>query len=160
MALVMVLRRYSYSRAVKGIGAALCDQRHLRPGALPLVGAVIRRGHSEFLNRVLSHRQHRRKRISVRLIVYVDAVEGDVALIAARAIHGSIARVLVLVADAIAGVGHSGLQTQQVRNVAALQRNLAHLFFVEGIADGGVHQVEGRLSEVTVTISVVPPTLS
>src|SRR5215470_15714548 len=129
---------------MKDAGAALGDQRHLCAGTLPLVCPIIRRGHSEFLNRILSYGENRGKGVSIRLIVHVDVVESDVALIAACSIHSAIARVLVLVTDAIARVSNSSLQAEQVGNVPALQRDSSHLCFVKGIAKGRIDHVNGR----------------
>ena len=97
---------------MKGVGAALGYQGDLCARPLSLVCAVIGGGDSEFLNRILSHGKHRGEGISIGLVVDIDAVECDVALIAARSIDGAIARVLVFVADAIAGVRDSSLQAQ------------------------------------------------
>src|ERR1700740_1590562 len=120
---------------MKSTCAALGHQRYLCAGTLPLVCSIIRRGDSEFLNRILSHRENRGKGVSIRLIVDVDVVEWDVTLIASGSIHRAVARVLILVTDAIARVSHSGLQAEQVGNIPAFQRNLSHLCFVKGISE-------------------------
>jgi len=82
------------------------------------------------------------------LIVNIHTVERDVALIAPCPIHRSIARVLVLedgtIVDIPARICDSRLQTQQIRHVSAFQRNLAHLLFIEGIADRSVDQIQSR----------------
>ena len=72
------LRLYSYSAAVKRVGAALRDQRDLRAGAASRVGVRITRGNAELLNRVLGHTQHAVERVAVVLVIYVDAIERDV----------------------------------------------------------------------------------
>src|SRR5579864_1849732 len=128
---------------MKSAGAALGDERYLCAGTLPLVCPIIRRGHSEFLNRILSHGKNRGKGVSIRLIVHVDVVECDVTLIAACSIHSPIARVLVLVTDAIARVSNSSLQAEQVGNVPPLQRDSSHLCFVKGIAERRINHVNG-----------------
>jgi hypothetical protein len=102
---------------VESIRATLGHQGHLGSRALALVGAVICGGYPEFLNGILGHRQDRGERIAVGLIVDVDAIERD--------------------------VGHPSLQTQQIGNVSALQRDLAHLSFVKGVTDRSVYHVQG-----------------
>ena len=94
---------------MKILGAAFRDQSDLRSGALPLICSVIGCGNAEFLNGVLCDGQHGSKRVAVGLIVDVHSVKRDVALIAARSIDSAVARVLVRVCNAVAGVSHSGL---------------------------------------------------
>jgi hypothetical protein len=127
---------------VKGVGAAFCYQRHLCPRALPLVRPIVCGRHSEFLNGVLRHWQYGRKCVTIRLIVHIDSVQCDITLIASRAIHCTIARILILVPDAIAGICDPGLQAEQIGNVSAFQRNLTHLLFVKGIPDRSVDQIQ------------------
>ena len=129
---------------MKNVYAALGHQRDLCARTLPLIRTIIRGGDPKFLNRILSHGENRSECISIRLIIHVDVVECDVALIAPRAIHGAIARILVFVTDAIARVNNPGLQTQQVGNIPALERNLPHLCFIKGIAEGSINHVDGR----------------
>ena len=131
------------------VGAAFGDERHLRSGAFPLVSVVVRRSNPELLNRIKSRRQYRSEGIAVGLVVHIHAVESDVALVTARAVHGSVACVLILDGGlieigTIARIGHAGLQTQQLGNATALQRNLLHLRFVERIANGGVNEIQRR----------------
>src|ERR1700674_2866512 len=80
---------------VETVCPALGDQRHLGSRTGTLIGVVVGRCYPELLDRIKSGRQHRSKGIPVGLVVHVDTVERDVALIAARTIHGAIARVLV-----------------------------------------------------------------
>src|SRR5258707_1467549 len=105
---------------MKGIRAALGHERHLRARALALVGAIVGGGHTKFLNGILRDRQNGSERVAVGLVVHVYAVQRDVALMAARAVHRSIARVLILVSTPIARVGHAWLQAKHVRDVYAL----------------------------------------
>ncbi len=122
---------------------ALGDQRHLGSRTGTLIGVVVGRCYPELLDRIKSGRQHRSKGIPVGLVVHVDTVERDVALIAARTIHGAIARVLVPVdIRTVAGVGDPGLQAQQIRNIAALQRDLLNLGFIERITNRGIDQIQ------------------
>src|ERR1700752_4539609 len=128
---------------MKRAGDALGDERYLCAGTLSLVCPIIRRGHSKFLKRTRRDGKNRGKGVSIRLIVHVDIVERDVTLIAACSIHSPIARVLVLVTDAIARVSNSSLQAEQVGIVPPLQRDSSHLCFVKGIAERRINHVNG-----------------
>ena len=114
------------------VGAALGDQGHLSSRASTLISVIVRRRDPEFLHRINRRGQHRSKSIAAGLVVYVNPVQSDVALIAAGAIDRAVARVLVLInIEPVAGIRHPRLQAEQVRNVAAFQRNLPHLDLIE-----------------------------
>src|SRR5579864_9721356 len=126
------------------ICAAFRDQRNLRTRSVSLVGVVVRRGDAKFLDGIERRGQYGGERVSARLVIHVHTVERNVALIAAGAVHGSISRVLVLVdVRAVPGVGDTRLQAEEVGHVAAFQRDLPDLIFVEGVSNRGVDEVQG-----------------
>src|SRR4029077_19781553 len=127
------------------ICAAFRDQRNLRTRSVSLVGVVVRRGDPKFLHGIERRRQYGGERVSARLVIHVHTVERDVALIAAGPGHDSISRVLTLVdVRAVPGVGDTRLQAEEVGHVAALQRDLPDLIFVEGVYNRGVDEVQSR----------------
>src|SRR5262249_15071080 len=74
------------------------DLRHqvdLSARSISLSGVVVRSGDAKFLHRVQRRRQYRCKCVSARLIIDVDAAEGNVALVAAGTVYRAVTGVLV-----------------------------------------------------------------
>src|SRR5215472_565491 len=75
------------------------------------------------------------------LVIHANAIERDVALVAARSIDRAASRVARAGVRAISGVGDTRLQGEQVRHIAALQGQLLYLVFAKRYAQrciGGV----------------------
>ena len=128
------------SCAMEVVRAAFGHQRDLRSRSLALIGVVVRRGHSEFLHGIHRNRKNGCKRISVGLVIHVHAVESCVALVAPRSVDRAIPCVVVLhhgvlQIRTVPRVNNAGLQAEQVRHIAALERNLFHLRFVERVSE-------------------------
>ena len=69
-------------RTMKIVRSAFGHHGHLSTRGTPLIGVVVRCGDTEFLHRVQRYRQHRGESVSV-LIIHLDAIHGNVALVAA-----------------------------------------------------------------------------
>src|SRR5208283_4975512 len=82
--------------AVKLVGAAFGDQGDLGSGGTSLAGAVVGGGHAELIHRKLRGRQNAIEGVAGELVVVADAIEGDVVLVAALAVHHAGARVVVV----------------------------------------------------------------
>src|SRR6266702_3904106 len=129
------------------VGAASGDEGYLSTRARSFFGVVICGGDAKFLDGVLSDRQDGGEGVTAVLVVDVDTVEGNVALIATSAIDGAVTGVLILVsiergAESISGKSYPCLQAEEFRNVAAVERQLLDLRFREGSSQGGVHQIQ------------------
>src|SRR5262249_23962182 len=111
---------------VKHVGSPFCAQ-HPLPAARPaFICGSVGCDHSEFPNRIQSHGQNALESLTCQLVVDVDAVQGNVGLIATRSSHCTTASVgNSLVIDPC--VDHTGLQTQQSRDVAPFQRQRNNL---------------------------------
>ena len=78
-------------------------------------------------------------------VVNVDTVEGNVALVAVRAVDRATAAVEVFVdVTAITGVGDASLEREEIRHVSGLDRQLLDLVFAEGVAERSVRSIEGN----------------
>ena len=98
-------------RAVKLVAPTLGDQCDLCARSLTLISSVVGGGDAEFLNRIQSHWQHGFEGVTLGLVIDVDSVEGEVALVAARAVYRAVASVLVVVnVGAVARVSDARLQ--------------------------------------------------
>ena len=79
--------------------------------------------YAKFLYRVARRPQHAAERIAFVLIVIIQAVQRNVALVGARAIHRAAAAVGILLgARLIAEKDHARLQAEQIEHVIALER--------------------------------------
>ena len=77
------------------------------------------------------------------MIIHVNTIESDVALVAAGSVHRATAGVIISVyVGAIARVGHAVLQAEQIRYVPAFQRKRLHLGFAEGVTQAGVRSID------------------
>src|SRR5437879_6126158 len=113
-------------RATLGYQGDLCSRR------APLVRVVVAGGHAELLHGILSDGHNRSESVSFEIRVDVHAIQRDVALIAARTIHGSASGVRVFIdIRAVARISDTGLQREQFRNVARLQGELLDLAFAK-----------------------------
>src|SRR5262249_10640818 len=77
---------------------------------------------------------------AAHLVVVVDAIEGDVGLVAAATVQSAVPRVDRVV-DVGADIGDPGLQAQDTRSVATLKGKSENLSRIECVADGGVRGV-------------------
>lgn len=148
-----------------GVRTAPGNEGDLGPRAGTFIGVAVGGGHAEFLNRVLSDGKNGSKSVTAVLVVDVDAVESDIALIAARAIHGAVARVLIFVCgergtEGISCKNYASLQAEKFRDIAAIQWEILHLRLGESSPQGRVSHVQGGASDVTETVSVVAPIFS
>src|SRR5260370_14815549 len=84
-------------RSVGLVGAALGAQRNLRSRSGPLVGIVVRSGDPKLLHRIECRRQDGSECVPGNLVIHIDAIKRDVALVTARAVDRSAARALTLV---------------------------------------------------------------
>ena len=110
------------------------------PEERPGIGIAIASGDAEFFDGVLGLAQHAGEGVSVHLVVVVDAVEGDVALVGAAAVDRAAAAVIVMQSGQ---VEHAGLQGKQVGHVAGLAGQRLDLRIVRGVAERGVGGIEG-----------------
>src|SRR5258708_1680398 len=76
-------------RTVESVGATLRDERHLGAGTAAQVRAGVGGGRAELLDRIEGDTQNARKWCMVLLVVYVNAVQGDVGLVRFATINGS-----------------------------------------------------------------------
>ena len=132
------------SRAVQLIGAAARDQGNLAAGGTPRRCTLAGDGDAEFLHRIKRHRQRRRESRIAAAVQRSRAVQAGEGILVVVVVH-AIQRDVVLVAAGthhLAVLGDAGFQTQQLHHVSGLQRQAGNLFFLEGIADRGVHSVQ------------------
>jgi len=128
---------------VKIVGAALSDKRDLRAGGASGIGIGVARGDAELFHRILRVAQDAGEGEAIVLIVYIDAIQRYVRLIAAHAVDRAATRVRVLV-DAVAEVDNARLQAQEFHHIASFNRQLFNLFFVKNIAERRVGGVDHR----------------
>ena len=107
-------------RAVEIVGATLGHQIHLRPGRTAGLGIGIARGYPKFLQGVQGGAQGAFECRPLCLIVVVNAIQGDVGLVAAGAAHRPRAAVEILV-NFFAHENYSGLQAKNARRIAAFR---------------------------------------
>ena len=133
-------------RAMQLIRAGLGDERDLGTGAARRVGVGVARCHPEFLHGIERHPQHTRKGGAGLLVVDVDAIERDVALVAAAPVDH--AAPVSSDADAavhrvsVADEGNAGLEGEHLRHVAAFEGQLHDRLRAERIADRRVDGIE------------------
>jgi hypothetical protein len=123
---------------VKLVRSALGHERNLRSRTAATIRVGIAGGHAELLDGILRHAQDAGECITFVLVVYIDAIERDVGLVAAGAIHTAAARVVVTVTGILTEEGHTRLQAQQLDHISAFERKHIDLALVEGIAERGV----------------------
>ena len=101
------------------------------------------------------------KALPVALGIVVDAVEGDVGLIAAAAVDGAVAGVDVVV-DVGADEGGAGLEAEDACGIAAFKGQGQESVGVEGVAERGVGGVDrgDPPDSVTVMVSATEPSSS
>ena len=132
-------------RAVEIVGAALGDESDLSAGGTAAIGVVVGGGDAKFLHGVEGDGEHGSEGVAAGLVIDVDAIESDVALVAARAVDRAAAAIEVLVdVGAVAGVGDAGLKREEIRDVAGFDGQLLDLVLVEGGAQRGVGGIEGH----------------
>ena len=120
---------------MKVVGAALGHQPNLRPAGIAGVGIGVGGGNAEFLDRVGWHGQDAGKREAVVLVVDADVVEGDVRLVAARAVHRAAAGISGRLLHLQSEVRYPWLQTKQLHHVAVGDGQFGDLRFVDGVAE-------------------------
>ena len=81
-------------RAVELVGSGLGDHADLRAGGAASIGIGIAGGDAKLFDGVLGLAQDAGECVAVDLIVVVDAVEGDVALIRTAAVDSTAAAVV------------------------------------------------------------------
>jgi hypothetical protein len=96
---------------MKGVGAALGDQRDLTSGGATLVGIVACGRDAKLLDGIESGANGAFEGGAANLVVVVDTIESDVGLIAAATIQGAVARINVVV-DLVSDKGDAWLQAE------------------------------------------------
>ena len=120
--------------AMKTVGAGFCDQRHLRARRTAFVRPVVGRGHTKLLHGIQGDGQHGCEGVSINLVIHIDAVQGEIALVAAGSVYRAAARIVILIdVGAVACIGDAVLEAQQIGHVAAFQGQRLHLCFVKGV---------------------------
>src|ERR1039458_4992091 len=130
-------------RAVDAVGAAFGHECHLRAAGSSLVGVGIGGGDAKLLYGIERHGQDGGKGLAA-LVVYANAIETDIALVAARAIHRAAARIVGTCVCSIASIGNAGLQRKQVGHVAPLQRQFLYLILAKRYTHSRVFGVDYR----------------
>ena len=82
------------SRAVIFVGSRLGDHADLRTGRAALIGVGKTGGYAELFDRVLGFTQHTGEGIAIHLVVVVDTVDGDIALVGPAAVDRAAAAVV------------------------------------------------------------------
>ena len=89
-----------------------------------MIRSIIRGGYAKLLHRVERDREHGREGVRP-LIIGRDTIDRDVALIAARAVDRPVSCIevpVIVKGRAVAGIKHTCLKAEQIRNVAAFER--------------------------------------
>ncbi len=128
-------------RTVNAVGAAFGHQCHLGAAGSSLVGVGIGGGDAKLLYGIERHRQNGGKSVAA-FVVDANAIDTDIALVAARAIHRATSRIAGACVSSIAGVGNSGLQRKQFGYIAALQREFLDLILAKRYTHGRVFGVD------------------
>src|SRR5690242_13039726 len=127
-------------RAVPIIRAALGDQFDLTAAAATFRCSRIRSDRAELLNRIDRRIAGCCKGLARGLIISIDSVDGDVALVCTRAGYGTYA---ICGASADVVTDNTGLQTNQCRRrVAKLNRQLLHAALFNNVSDTGIGCVQ------------------
>ena len=127
-------------RAMKGVGAALGDQRDLTSGGAALIGIVACCGDTKLFDGIERGANGAFEGGAANLVVVVDTVENNVGLVAAAAIESAVACVNVVV-DVVADERDARLQAEDSGGIAAFEGKRQDLVRVEGIAKGCVSRV-------------------
>ena len=115
----------------------------MRPGRTAGIGIGIASGYAKFLQGVQGGAQGAFECRPLCLIVVVNAIQGDVGLVAAGSAHRPSAAVETLV-NFFAHENHSGLQAKNARRIAAFERQRLYTRGGDGVADGGILGVDKR----------------
>ncbi len=130
-------------RSVEIVGAALGHQRDLSARRPSFIRIVIRRRYPEFLDGILSNREHGRKCIAFDVGVDVYTIQRDIALVASRTIYGAAPGICIPVnIGTVAGVRHARLQREQLRDVPSFQREFLYLAFAKSSAKRRIRSVQ------------------
>ena len=129
------------------VGSRLGDHTDLGPGRASLIGIGESGSHTEFFHRVLGFTQHAGKGVAVDLIVVVQAVQGDIALVGPSSVDGAAAGIVLQrwiagPAGILAKIEHPRLQGEQIGNVAALAGQCLDEGIVHGLTQRGIGGVE------------------
>ncbi len=144
VAVILVQRRMPV------VGAALGDDVYLCAGGAARLGIRAGRRDAEFLHRIERGTQHAIEGEACDLIVVVETVQRDVALVGACARDDAAAAVFIGLLRVVLGglpseIEHAGLQAKQVGDVAAFHRERLDRLAVDRVADGSVGRIEGFL---------------
>ncbi len=131
--------------AVEVVCAGFGDKADLGAGGAAGVGVGVAGGDAELFGGVLGGAEDAGEGEAAQLIVVVDAIEGDVALIGTAAVDGAAAAVLQ------GGVGaggdgdeeDAGVEREQIGDVAGFAGERLDGGVAGGVADGGVGAIEG-----------------
>ena len=130
---------------MKGVGAALGDQRDLPAAGVARISIGVGGGDPEFLHRVGRRIQDTGKSVTIILVVDPYAVQGDIRLVAAHAIHRAAPRVGRLIRlGGSPQIRYSRLQAQEISHVAVGNGQLCDLVFFDGVAERRVGAIDER----------------
>ena len=130
---------------MKGVGAALGDQRDLPAAGVARISIGVGGGHPEFLHRVGRRIQDTGKSVTIILVVDPYAVQGDIRLVAAHAIHRAAPRVRRLIRlGGSRQIRYSRLQAQEINHVAVGNGQLRDLVFFDRVAERRVGAIDER----------------
>src|ERR1035437_4241434 len=133
---------------VEIVGAGVRHQRNIGAGCAALGGVPIRRRAAALRHRIGSHSEHAGERGPGALIVHINAVQRDVALIAPAAVHGTVAIVdvggVVVAGGVVVGaeIRDARLELQQVGHVAGEGGQLDDGLLDNRIAERGIRRIE------------------
>ncbi len=125
---------------VKLVGPGLGHHVHLGSGRAPLIRRGKTGGDAKLFDGVLSLAQDARECIAIHLVIVVNAVHGDVALIGPASVDRAAAGIVrKRRIDGPAGVGtevkNAGLQSQQIRDISTFAGQRLDERVVHGIAE-------------------------
>ena len=123
--------------------------RNLRPRGAAFVGIVVGRRDPEFFHGVGVQADDGGKSVAVHLVVGVNTVYHDIALVAVRAVDGPAPRINAQVAGVlhvfrISQINDARLEGIKPRHVAAEQRQLLDLVRANRLAHRSVAGIEQR----------------
>ncbi len=130
---------------MKGVGAALGDQRDLPAAGVARISIGVGGGDPEFFHRVGRRIQDTGKSVTIILVVDPYAVQGDIRLVAAHAIHRAAPRVRRLIRlGGSPQIRYARLQAQEINHVAVGNGQLRDLVFFDRVAERRVGAIDER----------------
>ena len=125
------------------VGAGLGDEADLRAGGAAGVCVGVAGGDAKLFNRILGLAKHAGKGKAVDLVVVVDTVDGDVALVGAAAVDCAAAAILQGGITRRGEINYTRLQREDIGYVAGFAWECLNRGVVGRAAERGVGGVEG-----------------